>query len=1080
MAEVPRIRWSIRAKLVALVLAAIVPLLAGSLALFWFDLRAARAQAHGGLLVQARLVGYRLDEVLAERVNGLRALTRTGVVPMLGSAELDELARDADLAHPFVHAIFTADRFGTIVAVSGGATPRLTTLLGQSDFDDVLREQRLHYGRARPSVKDLSYVVPVLVPASGSSGLTGFVGIELEPARFAGFLQRMALGEGVSITLVARDGIEIAASGGQGKLISRTLATVSEGARLVADRGGSAEWSADGLAYLVSAIPLSHAPWTVIAAVPANVAYAEATARFARSLWILLGVTAVALGLAGLVGRRMHEAVGALTEGTRSLAAGRATTIRVRTTDELSELAQQFTEAIAHRRSAEVVMEQRGRRLAALAAVNLALSRQLDSRALLAQIAQAVHHLLGVPHVRLWEADPAARRLYRQAVVSPPELHVEELPSTATFDTGAVGWVARHRELLVIDDVADDPRPVDVEWAVRHDLRGLVGVPVLAGDDLLGVLMIGLRTGHRLAPDELALLTNLATQAAVALRNARLYEQVRERLRHVESLRAMVEQILAPFSLEERLTLIARKGAELFGADRTLVALVDGGSGELRVRAGHGMRPSDRTRTFKMGQGALGMAAERRETVLVNDYPEWPERDPAASGSVDDPVVQAVMACPLVIGEEVIGALSAASFAWGRAFTGEDLDRLVSLAAPAALAIQHSRLYEQLAARLKQLQETQAQLVEAAKLSALGQLVSGVAHELNNPLSVVLGHGHLLLTREPPPELRRSIELIVSQGERMAKIVQGLLVFSRQRSPQRDPVDLATVATNAIELRSARLRLFGITIDVDHAEGLPRALGDAHQLQQVVLNLLLNAEQAILESQIGNRIVIRTRRHLSPEGDRVAIDVEDNGPGIPPDVLPRIFDPFFTTREVGKGTGLGLSVSYGIVEEHGGRLLASSTPGRTVFTLVLPQAAPPGSTRMPVRPSAPAVRAETRGRQALVVDDEIEICEFVAATLRGTGWKVDCCAGGRPALQRVQDTSYDLVVSDIRMTDGGGEDFYDAATRTRRELASRFLFMTGDTANPASWRFLRETQAPVLEKPFSADVLLRAVSEFAS
>jgi CheY-like chemotaxis protein len=338
-----------------------------------------------------------------------------------------------------------------------------------------------------------------------------------------------------------------------------------------------------------------------------------------------------------------------------------------------------------------------------------------------------------------------------------------------------------------------------------------------------------------------------------------------------------------------------------------------------------------------------------------------------------------------------------------------------------------------------------------------------------------------LLTREPPPELRRSIELIVSQGERMAKIVQGLLVFSRQRAPQREPVDLATVATNAIELRSARLRLFGVALDIDHAEALPPALGDAHQLQQVVLNLLFNAEQAILESQIGNRIVVRTRRHLSPEGDRVAIDVEDNGPGIAPDVLPRIFDPFFTTREVGKGTGLGLSVSYGIVEEHGGRLLATSTPGRTVFTIVLPPAVAPSSPRAPVRgAAAPAVAAETRGRQALVVDDEIEICEFVAATLRRTGWKVDCCAGGRPALERVQDTNYDLVVSDIRMTDGGGEDFYDAATRTRRELASRFLFMTGDTANPASWRFLRETQAPVLEKPFSEDVLLRAVSEFAS
>jgi two-component system NtrC family sensor kinase len=210
----------------------------------------------------------------------------------------------------------------------------------------------------------------------------------------------------------------------------------------------------------------------------------------------------------------------------------------------------------------------------------------------------------------------------------------------------------------------------------------------------------------------------------------------------------------------------------------------------------------------------------------------------------------------------------------------------------------------------------------------------------------------------------------------------------------------------------------------------------------------------------------------------VITQVADNGPGIPPGVLPRVFEPFFTTKKVGDGAGLGLSVSYGIVEQHGGRLSVESEPGRTVFTLELPAATSlePGVAAETAR-AADRARALGRGRRVLVVDDEAAIVELVTSVLDDQGWCVDVASGGRAALERLQQTHYDLVLSDVRMPEGDGADFYRAAVAQQKGLAQRFLFMTGDTANEDAWRVLQATRAPVLSKPFTPQALLRAVEQ---
>jgi CheY-like chemotaxis protein len=262
-------------------------------------------------------------------------------------------------------------------------------------------------------------------------------------------------------------------------------------------------------------------------------------------------------------------------------------------------------------------------------------------------------------------------------------------------------------------------------------------------------------------------------------------------------------------------------------------------------------------------------------------------------------------------------------------------------------------------------------------------------------------------------------------------------------------------------------------VERDLAPDLPVITGDPHQLQQVFLNLVLNAEQAIGGASRKGRILFRTR--VDADGATVRASVVDDGPGIPAETLPHVFEPFFTTKDVGAGTGLGLSVSYGIAQEHRGRLTVDSRPGRTVFTLELPVGAPP------VVASAAAAAAATEpptpggGRRALIVEDEPSVRDFIVVLLEETGWRVDTAGGGRAALAMIRRSAYALIVSDIRMPDGNGEEFYRGAAAHDPALARRFLFITGDTANPAAWAFLERTAVPVLAKPFATDAFLDAV-----
>ncbi len=356
----------------------------------------------------------------------------------------------------------------------------------------------------------------------------------------------------------------------------------------------------------------------------------------------------------------------------------------------------------------------------------------------------------------------------------------------------------------------------------------------------------------------------------------------------------------------------------------------------------------------------------------------------------------------------------------------------------------------------------QEQLIQSEKMSAIGQLVSGVAHELNNPLAGISAFAQLLLAEKRfPPEQRTAAETIYSEARRASRIVQNLLTFARQHKAEKVPTGLNQVLDDTLELRGYELRVRGIDVRREYDESLPDTMADAHQLQQVFLNLITNAEQA-MEQRDGHhhRLTVRTRR----TGDTMRIEVEDSGDGIPANLIERIFNPFFTTKPTGSGTGLGLSISLGIVREHEGRIWAENVPqGGARFVVELPVIQPRASGEFQTVAQVHRVGDSLR---VLVVDDEASVRVSLQRYLAGRGHDVETTASGEDALARLRATLYDAVIVDMRMPDLSGEQLFERLRSNDPAHAERVIFTTGDLVNEQMRRFLDGSGRPCVPKPF--------------
>ena len=389
---------------------------------------------------------------------------------------------------------------------------------------------------------------------------------------------------------------------------------------------------------------------------------------------------------------------------------------------------------------------------------------------------------------------------------------------------------------------------------------------------------------------------------------------------HLKILHTVAETVSRTLDVEAILKTALEALTHVTGHEIASLHLVAGDRSTLELRADRGLSAEMRevNRRLTVGEGIIGRVAANGIAAVWHDVMGSPDLLPSAQDAVRRDRIRGFVCVPIQARGLMLGTLSLGRQTNDRFNEGE-VALLEATAHQIAIALDNARL--------------SSELVHAEKLSAVGELASGVAHEINNPLTTILGLAQLMLTRpDVPAPLRERIALVADEASRAAAIVQNLLMFARHYPPERRPCSLVEAVRRVIALKGYQLEHDKVRVTLELGD-CPTVFADENQMQQVLLNLVQNAHQAMVRKSGERQLTVRLR----PRDRHVAIEVLDTGPGIPPHLLSRIFDPFFTTKPPGEGSGLGLSVSYGIVGQHGGRLYAENRPeGGAMFVVELP------------------------------------------------------------------------------------------------------------------------------------------------
>ena len=606
--------------------------------------------------------------------------------------------------------------------------------------------------------------------------------------------------------------------------------------------------------------------------------------------------------------------------------------------------------------------------------------------------------------------------------------------------------------------------------------RWILALPLLAHTEMLGCLLIGSGAEATFKQADREFLDTAGRAVGLAVESSRSLAQMERRLRESRTLYEISRTIAATRDLDELLNLIVRLAVDTIDrAGNCVLHLLNEETGDLHPRAlsfiGQ-VRPDAVGRSrMRIGHGVAGYALETGQVVNVPDVSQ--DSRFVRAGAVRS--FASMLVAPLILGDRRIGTLSVDSQVT-HAFSPDTERLLMTLATQAAAAIENARLVRDLQGSLRDLRSMQAQLIQSEKLSAIGQLIAGVAHELNNPLTAVIGYTQLLQTTPGLDEgMQSDLSKVYVQAQRAAKIVQNLLTFARQHKAERQLVDVNEIVERTLELRAYQFRVENIEVMPQLEEGIPCTMADPNQLQQVFLNLINNARDAMAEHRGRGNLIVKSETC----GDKIRVSFIDDGPGLSAKVKQHLFEPFFTTKEVGKGTGLGLSICFGIIGQHEGRIWAESEEGQgATFLVELPVVEEEAADQEP--DEREALVSVGKGKLVLVVDDEHEVTSVLQRVLSVDGHHVVLARNGRIALDRLaqaraRGTHFDLIVSDIKMPGLSGPALYSHICREHPEMGDRILFITGDTMNPSTLSFLDRVQAPHLDKPFTIDELRRAM-----
>src|SRR5712671_2184531 len=546
----------------------------------------------------------------------------------------------------------------------------------------------------------------------------------------------------------------------------------------------------------------------------------------------------------------------------------------------------------------------------------------------------------------------------------------------------------------------------------------------------------------------------------------RAEDEMRRRNRELNALNAMAVVATQSFDLDEILNLTLRQVVSLFGAESGAVYLSDSDAPTYRRRAAWGPRSRDKSRpaeiSFAEGFGDLVMRS--RAEVITGEY--LPHLPPAVVEFVCADRLPGWIWVLLWSKDKPIGIMGIASKE-NRHYSSNDENLLVAISRQLATTIEKVQLYEETCRAYEDLRRTQEQLLQSEKMSAVGQLISGVAHELNNPLTAILGYAQLLDGAGLDPRSADYVRKLFKQAQRTHRVVQNLLSFARQRKPQKQEVDLRKVLEESLTLREYDLKVNNVSLEREIPDDLPSVVADPHQLEQVFLNVINNALDAMVEGSGSGVLKVRVFK----KDVHVCVEFDDSGPGIKDPS--RIFDPFYTTKSVGKGTGLGLSICYGIVKEHGGEIVARNREegGATIEVRLL-------ASEKPALPEAvaPTRRESLLAGRVLLVEDEEAVLEFERDVLVGAGADVTTSMSVEDTQQRLRDGSFDVIVMNGRMPGGcSAREMYEWIAKNCPGM-EKGLLLTFSTVTDAETRsFLHEHGVPALAKPFEVADLISQV-----
>ncbi|MBI4271750.1 MAG: GAF domain-containing protein [Candidatus Rokubacteria bacterium] len=726
--------------------------------------------------------------------------------------------------------------------------------------------------------------------------------------------------------------------------------------------------------------------------------------------------------------------------------------------------------------------EERARKLTTLSSITRLIASASDSDHVFEAVAEAAVGLLGAKAAYVWTEDATRQVLVpraRRAADPDTEatIRAQGLPSLART-SGVIGGVVDTRAAEFIADIQKDARWLNRALIEALDLHGCVVMPLLVDDDAVGVMTIVWGEPGEFSAETRELIQLLADHAAIAIRNARLLEALTLRQGRLEALLGATTELACLQPVELVLERIAEACGHLLATDSVGFRLVEGDDLVMAAATGDA-RELMRRQRLKIGESLSGIVAATGEPLRVDD----PAND-ARTISVHREVLRgsrhrAWLGVPVKAGDRLVGVLSVRTRN-ERGFSPDDVAAATAFAAQAAVALENARLYREARRAYEELASTQGQLLQAQKMDAIGRLAGGIAHDFNNLLTVIIGRATLLVQGATPQDReRKPLELILATAERAAGLTAKLLAFSRKQVFQPKLLDVNALVGDFAPMLE---RLIGedVTLRIIAGPGLRRVKADPSQLEQVVMNLAVNARDAMPR---GGRLTIETanveldgeflRRHpRASAAPHVALMVRDTGCGMDEATLAHMFEPFFTTKLPGHGTGLGLSTVYGIVQQSDGFIDATSVPGAgTTFRIYLPGTEEAAAAALPAAPAPPARGTET----VLLVEDDDDVRDLTQDVLAQHGYRVLTARDSREALQMVERhrDGLALLITDLIMPDMNGRQLAEAVGRSDPDL--KVLFLSGYSEDILSTRAAIDPAIRLVQKPFTPAVLIAEV-----